>query len=129
MTAYPNRSNTFCTHPPQLTLGCPPSHIPQCATHPSLPCIQGTLILLLPLLFGSFSSRPATAHLKFAFHKSQETRVCKNVSPKTRADVGMVQCVAEGHGKPPGRKKRIGTRRRAGPCKEDGQPIHANPDH
>ena len=29
--------------------------------------------------------------------------------PKTRADVGMVQCVSEGHGKPPGRKI-IGTR-------------------
>ena len=35
---------------------------------------------------------------------------------KTRADVGMVQCVSEGHGKPSGRKT-VGTRR-AGPCKE-----------
>ena len=24
--------------------------------------------------------------------------------PKTRADVGMVQCVSKGHGKPPGGK-------------------------
>ena len=46
--------------------------------------------------------------------------------PKTRTDVGMVQCVAEGHGKPPGRKT-VGTRRRAGPCKEEGQPVHAKP--
>ena len=45
--------------------------------------------------------------------------------PKTRADVGMVQCVAEGHGKPPGRKN-IDTRR-ASPCKEEGQPVHAKP--
>ena len=44
--------------------------------------------------------------------------------PKTRADVGMVQCVSEGHGKPPGGKT-VGTRRRAGPCKEEGQPVHA----
>ena len=45
---------------------------------------------------------------------------------KTRADVGMVQCVAKEHGKPPGRKT-VGTRRRAGPCKEEGQPVHAKP--
>ena len=45
--------------------------------------------------------------------------------PKTRADVGMVQCVSEGHGKPPGRKT-VGTRR-GGPCKEEGQPVHAKP--
>ena len=38
--------------------------------------------------------------------------------PKTRADVGMVQCVSEGHGKPPGGKP-VRTRRRAGPCKEE----------
>ena len=47
--------------------------------------------------------------------------------PKTRADVGMVQCVSEGHGKPPGGKT-VGTRRRAGPCKEGGgggQSVHA----
>ena len=48
--------------------------------------------------------------------------------PKTRADVRMVQCVSEGHGKPPGRII-IGTRRRAGPCKEEGQPVTQNPDH
>ena len=30
--------------------------------------------------------------------------------PKTRADVGMVQCVSEGHGKPPG-VKTVGTRK------------------
>ena len=46
--------------------------------------------------------------------------------PKTRADVGMVQCVSEGHSKPLGRKT-VGTRRRAGPCKEGGQPVHAKP--
>ena len=46
--------------------------------------------------------------------------------PKTRADEGMVQCVSEGHGKPPGGKT-VGTRRRAGPCKEGGQPVHAKP--
>ena len=44
--------------------------------------------------------------------------------PKPRAEVGMVQCVSEGHGKPPGRKT-VGTRRRAGPCKEGDQPVHA----
>ena len=40
----------------------------------------------------------------------------------------MVQCVYEGHadGKQPGGKT-IGTRRRAGPCKEEGQPVHAEP--
>ena len=47
------------------------------------------------------------------------TRVCKMFPPKTRADVGMVQCVADGHGKPPGRKT-VETRRRAGPCKKEG---------
>ena len=46
--------------------------------------------------------------------------------PKTRADVGMVQCVTERHGKPPSRKT-VGTRRRADPCKEEGQPVHAKP--
>ena len=46
--------------------------------------------------------------------------------PKTRADVGMVQCASEGHGKPAGGKT-IGTRRRAGPCKEGGQPVHTKP--
>ena len=45
---------------------------------------------------------------------------------KTRTDVGMVQCVSEGHGKPPGRKT-VGTRRRAGPCKEGDQPVPAKP--
>ena len=58
--------------------------------------------------------------------KSQETRVCKNVSSKTRADVGMVQGVSEEHGKPPGGKT-IGTRRRDSPCKEGDQPVHAKP--
>ena len=46
--------------------------------------------------------------------------------PKRRADVGMVQCVTGGHGKSPGAKT-VGTRRRAGPCKEEGQPVHAKP--
>ena len=45
---------------------------------------------------------------------------------KTRADVGMVQCVSEGHGKLPGGIT-IGTRRRAGPCKEGDQPVPAKP--
>ena len=45
------------------------------------------------------------------------------VAPKTRADVGMMQCVSKGHGKPPGGKT-VGTRRRACPCKEEGQPVH-----
>ena len=45
---------------------------------------------------------------------------------KTRADVGMVQCVSEGRGKPPGGKT-VGTRRRAGPCKEGDQPVPAKP--
>ena len=45
---------------------------------------------------------------------------------KTRADVGMVQCVSAGHGKPPGRKT-VGTRRRAGLCKEGDQPVLAKP--
>ena len=53
-------------------------------------------------------------------------RCVKMFPPKTRTDVGMVQCVAEGHGKPPGRKT-VGTRRRAGSCKEEGQPVHAKP--
>ena len=53
-------------------------------------------------------------------------RCVKLFPPKTRADVGMVQCVSEGHGKPPGRKT-IGTRRRGGPCKEGAQPVHAKP--
>ena len=47
-------------------------------------------------------------------------------SPETRADVGMVQCASEGHGKSPGGKT-VGTRRRAGPCKEEGQPVHVKP--
>ena len=52
--------------------------------------------------------------------------------PKTRANVGMVQCASEGHGKPTGGKT-VGTRRRAGPCKEGGggggggQPVHTKP--
>ena len=45
---------------------------------------------------------------------------------KTRPDVGMVQCVSEGHGKPPGGKT-VETRRRAGPCKEGDQPVPAKP--
>ena len=45
---------------------------------------------------------------------------------KTRADVGMVQRVSEGHGKPPGGKT-IGTRRRVSPCKEGDQPVPAKP--
>ena len=81
MIAYQNRSNTSCTHPPQPTLGCPPSHIPQCATHPAM---HSRHIHLLALLFGSLSSTPAIVHVQFAFHKSQETRVCKNVSSKNK---------------------------------------------
>ena len=38
----------------------------------------------------------------------------------------MVLCVSEGHDKPPGRNT-VGTRRRAGPCKEGAQPVHAQP--
>ena len=90
MIAYPNRNNTFCTHPPQPTLGWLPSHIPWCATHPAM---HSGHIPLLPLLFGSLASRPAVGHVQFAFHKSRKTRVCKNVTSKIRADVGMVQCV------------------------------------
>ena len=45
--------------------------------------------------------------------------------PKTRANVRIVQCVSEEHGKPPG-EKNVETRR-AGPCKEGGQPVHAKP--
>ena len=67
--------------PPQTTLGCPPSYIPQCATHPAMHLEH---IPLLPLLFGSLSSRSAVAHVQFAFHKTQETRVCKNVSSKNK---------------------------------------------
>ena len=52
-------------------------------------------------------------------------RCVKMFPSKTRADVGMVQCVSEGHGKPPGGKT-IGTRR-AGPCKEGDQPVPAKP--
>ena len=44
--------------------------------------------------------------------------------PKTRADVGMVQCVPASMAKPPGGKT-VGTRRRVGPCKEGGQLVHA----
>ena len=52
---------------------------------------------------------------------------CVKMFPsKTRADVGMVQCVFEGHGKPPGGKT-IGTRWRAGPCKEGDQTVPAKP--
>ena len=55
------------------------------------------------------------------------TKGCVKMFPsKTRADVGMVQCVSEGHGKPPGGKT-TGTRRRAGPCKEGDQPVPAKP--
>ena len=46
------------------------------------------------------------------------------IPPKTRVDVGMVQCASEGHGKATGGKT-VGTRRRVGPCKEGGQPVHA----
>ena len=46
--------------------------------------------------------------------------------PKTKADVGMVQCVSEEHGKPPGGKT-VGTRWRASPCKEEGQAVNAKP--
>ena len=48
---------------------------------------------------------------------SEKQGCVKMFPPKTKADVGMVQCVSEGHGKPPGRKT-VGTRRRTGPCKE-----------
>ena len=34
-----------------------------------------------------------------------------------------MQCVSERHGKPPGGKT-VGTRRRAGPCKEGDQPVN-----
>ena len=56
--------------------------------------------------------------------KSQETRVCKNVSSKNkgRCRDGAV-CLK---GIAPGAKT-VGTRRRAGPCKEGGQPVHAKP--
>ena len=47
-------------------------------------------------------------------------------SPKTRADVGLVQCVSERHGIPPGRKI-VETRRKAGPCIEQWQPVHTKP--
>ena len=53
-------------------------------------------------------------------------RCVKMFPPKTRANVGMVQCASEGHGKPTGRKT-VRTRRRAGPCKEGGQPVHTKP--
>ena len=43
--------------------------------------------------------------------------------PKTRADVGM-GAVCTCKIKAPG-EKNIGTKRRAGPCKEGGQPVHA----
>ena len=46
--------------------------------------------------------------------------------PNTRADVRMVQCASEEHGKPPDGTN-VGTRRRAGPCKRGGQPVHAKP--
>ena len=57
--------------PPQTTLGCPPSHIPQCATHPAMYLEH---IPLLPLLFGSLSSRSAVAHVQFAFHKNSRNK-------------------------------------------------------
>ena len=46
----------------------------------------------------------------------------KMFPPKTRADVGMVQCASEGHGKPPDGKT-VGTRRRAGLCKKKGASL------
>ena len=48
--------------------------------------------------------------------------------PKTRAGVGMVQCVSEEHGKPPGRKT-IGARSRASACKEGAGLFTQNPGH
>ena len=57
--------------PPQTTLGCPPSYIPQCATHPAMHLEH---IPLLPLLFGSLSSRSAVAHVQFAFHKKSRNK-------------------------------------------------------
>ena len=46
-------------------------------------------------------------------------KVCIMFPPKTRADVGMVQCVSKRHDKHPGGKT-VRIRRRAGPCKEGG---------
>ena len=63
--AYPNRINTSCTHP-RL-----PTQL-QCATHPAM---QSGHVPLLPLLFGSFSSRSTVAHLKFAYHKKFRNKV------------------------------------------------------
>ena len=76
MIAYPNRSNTSCNHPPQPPLGCPPSHILRYATHPAM---HSGYILLLPLLFGSSSSRSTIAHVQFEFHKKSRNngQVCK----------------------------------------------------
>ena len=59
---------------------------------------------------------------------SAVTGCVKMFPPKTRADVGMVQCASEGHGKPTG-EKTVGTRRRAGPCKEGGSLSMQNPGH
>ena len=47
-------------------------------------------------------------------------------SPKTRADVGMVQCVPARYGKTTWRKNRR-NKEEAGPCNKGGQPIHAKP--
>ena len=65
--------------------------------------------------------------MQFAFHKKLRNKgVQKKFPPKSRADVGMVQCVSKGHGKQPGRKT-VGTRRIADPCKDRDQPVHAKP--
>ena len=98
------KQNTSCTHPPQPTLGCP-LHTLLCSWNTFLCC---------HCCLEAFQVDQPLCNLHSI--KTRETRV----------DVGMVQCASEGHGKPTGGKP-IKTRRRAGPCKEGGQPVHAKP--
>ena len=68
------------------------------------------LLLLVSMLF--LLAIPKSLLILKAFLYTIYKGCVKMFPPKTRADVGMVQCVSEGHGKPPGRKN-VGTRRRA----------------
>ena len=57
--------------------------------------------------------------------KSGETRVCKMFPPKTRADVGMVQCVPARYGKTTWRKNRRNKEERWSMQRGGGQSVHA----
>ena len=87
----------------------------------TLPCIWSTFLCCHCCLKAFLVDQPLPMCNLHSI-KLKKQGCVKMFLPKIRANVGMVQCASEGHGKPTGGKT-VGTRRRAGPCKEGGQPV------